>query len=331
MRDENTDKKNPIILSRIEQIQKEIDEVRNREREYRKIHANEFGDLVEFDENEAVGDHSGDDLNRSGDEEQQQRDSLEANGVSPEPHSSDGALLSTPFTSNSSTDLSMYQQKPLDVTHRQSSLNSVASIPTSRPFVRSPVSPVGVGVGVFQPQPQPRVFVPNQKGLMQKFIISHGKIGSERGDYNNNKNVGIHHTDFITSAIELSEPTQRAPIERDEYGRPVRKGYVPVKDKIQQELQDLESREAELKVLRKSLPIFNNNNNDEVDYNVQSSANGKRGNANHNGGTVIVQADVKSNCDKLTILQELNEVPSSTKLIEQWENLIKEQQRQKIL
>lgn len=324
MRDESTENKNNPLLTRIELIQKEIDEVRNREREYRKIHANEFGDLVDFDD-----DHDTDD---GVDGDEQQRDSLEDNGRSPEPNSSDGGLSSTPSTSNSTTDLSTSYQKPLDVTHRQSSLNSsVASIPTGRTGLVSPVSPTAA----FQlhpqhpvssptpPQPQPRVFVPSQKGLMQKFIISHGKITSERNNGLNIKNGGIHHADYITSAaIELSEPTQRAPIERDEYGRPLRKGYIPVKDKIQQELQDLESREAELKVLRKSLsaelsqPAVNGSGNGPV---VAAAA------------TVVVQADVKSNCDKLTILQELNEVPSSTKLIEQWENLIKEQQRQKTL
>lgn len=317
MRDESTEKNNPL-LTRIEIIQKEIDEIRNREREYRKIHANEFGDLVDID----------DDV----DEEEQQEDSLENNGHgheldhlrNDEKSSSDGGLSSTPSTSNSISDLSY--QKPLDVTHRQPSLNTINLINSNvsaggggRHLLRSPVSPVSGSAF------QPRVFVPNQKGLMQKFIISHGKIGnSERNGFNTSN--GIHHADYVTSAIELSEPGPRAPIERDELGRPLRKGYVPVKDKIQQELQDLESREAELKVLRKSL-VQEINRQDEQ----HAKTNGHN---NKNVNAVIVQADVKSNnCDKTTLLKELNEVPSSTKLIEQWENLIKEkeQQRQKTL
>lgn len=40
-------------------------------------------------------------------------------------------------------------------------------------------------------------------------------------------------------------------IERDETGRPVRRGFVPVEEKIQKELRDLRSRESELKRLRK--------------------------------------------------------------------------------
>ncbi|KAH8366941.1 hypothetical protein KR200_005365 [Drosophila serrata] len=43
-----------------------------------------------------------------------------------------------------------------------------------------------------------------------------------------------------------------AVIERDSEGRPLRRGYVPVEQKILQELQDLKSRETELKRLRKN-------------------------------------------------------------------------------
>lgn len=46
---------------------------------------------------------------------------------------------------------------------------------------------------------------------------------------------------------ELSPPI----IERDEEGRPLRKGYVPVEEKIQRELRDIKSRESELKKIRR--------------------------------------------------------------------------------
>lgn len=36
-------------------------------------------------------------------------------------------------------------------------------------------------------------------------------------------------------------------IERDEKGRPLRKGFIPVEEKIQTELKDIKSRECELK------------------------------------------------------------------------------------
>lgn len=44
---------------------------------------------------------------------------------------------------------------------------------------------------------------------------------------------------------------EKVPIERDVKGRPVRRGYVPVEEKIQSELRDLKSRESELKKLHK--------------------------------------------------------------------------------
>lgn len=46
---------------------------------------------------------------------------------------------------------------------------------------------------------------------------------------------------------EVSPPI----IERDDEGRPLRRGYVPVEEKIQKELRDLKNRESELKRLRR--------------------------------------------------------------------------------
>lgn len=40
-------------------------------------------------------------------------------------------------------------------------------------------------------------------------------------------------------------------IERDDEGRPLRRGYIPVEEKIQKELRDLKNRESELKRLRR--------------------------------------------------------------------------------
>ena len=48
-------------------------------------------------------------------------------------------------------------------------------------------------------------------------------------------------------AAEVSPPI----IERDNEGRPVRRGYVPVEEKIQKELRDIKTRETELKRLRR--------------------------------------------------------------------------------
>lgn len=44
---------------------------------------------------------------------------------------------------------------------------------------------------------------------------------------------------------------EKPAIERDVQGRPVRRGYIPVEEKIQSELRDLKTRECELKRLHK--------------------------------------------------------------------------------
>lgn len=131
---------------------------------------------------------------------------------------------------------------------------------------------------------------PAHKGVMQRFIASRGKLqlannGANNASNNkiflNSKNAaamfgitspgtppntpmtpllsaginGVSATpDFINRnpvaivpSVTLSAPI----IERDSEGRPIRPGYVPVELKIQRELQDLKSRESELKKIRK--------------------------------------------------------------------------------
>lgn len=40
-------------------------------------------------------------------------------------------------------------------------------------------------------------------------------------------------------------------IERDADGKPIRRGFIPVEEKIQKELRDIRSRETELKRMRR--------------------------------------------------------------------------------
>lgn len=57
----------------------------------------------------------------------------------------------------------------------------------------------------------------------------------------------------------MEKPT----IERDNKGRPIRRGYIPVEEKIQTELRDLRSREFELKRLNK-LKIRDSDEEDDI-------------------------------------------------------------------
>lgn len=68
------------------------------------------------------------------------------------------------------------------------------------------------------------------------------------GNNNGQPDFGIRNPVAIIPSVTLSPPVI---VERDTEGRPIRPGYVPVELKIQRELQDLKSRESELKKIRK--------------------------------------------------------------------------------
>lgn len=48
-----------------------------------------------------------------------------------------------------------------------------------------------------------------------------------------------------------NEVTSPPVIERDAHGKPIRRGFIPVEEKIQKELRDMRSRETELKRIRR--------------------------------------------------------------------------------
>lgn len=51
--------------------------------------------------------------------------------------------------------------------------------------------------------------------------------------------------------FRMAEVSSPPVIERDQSGRPIRRGFVPVEEKIQKELRDMKSRETELKRMRR--------------------------------------------------------------------------------
>ena len=73
--------------------------------------------------------------------------------------------------------------------------------------------------------------------------------------------VDIIYVNLLQSPIEFNSGSikafnnvniEKTAIERDvKTGRPIRRGYIPVEEKIQSELRDLKSRECELKKLHK--------------------------------------------------------------------------------
>lgn len=151
---------------------------------------------------------------------------------------------------------------------------------------------------LFQISPNRRFNVnPNQRGIMQKFIASRGRlnklqpsgatvgtVGATNGQLSsaNGLNASSHvikQEQQLRSPIELNRPHMMLPptaistppvIERDSNGRPIRRGYIPVEEKIQKELRDLKNRESELKRLRKQKRITSQSDLLELNYGSDS-------------------------------------------------------------
>ncbi|XP_015601647.1 uncharacterized protein LOC107270823 isoform X2 [Cephus cinctus] len=118
---------------------------------------------------------------------------------------------------------------------------------------------------------------PSQKGLMHRFLATRGKIYKQKPQT----------SDFLTPPTTPTAPlnplsikafnrTLEIQIEPDDEPKkpPVRKGYVPVEQKIQKELNEMKERENELRLMRsqmlaKSQPnlldIGNDNDSDIYD------------------------------------------------------------------
>lgn len=142
---------------------------------------------------------------------------------------------------------------------------------------------------------------------------------------------------------------EKAAIERDTKGRPIRKGYVPVEEKIQSELRDLKNRENELKRLHKLNSHedgSSTSSGDESDHAEQhwSPLNGKLSRSidvlnnpspsptsdahrpvphPRNGNYIRPAVSLAALCD----LDSEADAPSSHKLIERFENIIRQNQK----
>lgn len=126
---------------------------------------------------------------------------------------------------------------------------------------------------------------PNQRGIMQKFIASRGRLNKIHTTPSSNISIGTagnNHTikqeqhvlpiELNRSHIILPPTAISTPpiIERDSNGKPIRRGYVPVEEKIQKELRDLKNRESELKRLRKQNRIASQSDLLELNYGSDS-------------------------------------------------------------
>ncbi|XP_053678380.1 uncharacterized protein LOC128728758 [Anopheles nili] len=222
----------------LKRIQEEINEVTRREQELREGH-------------------------RMGVEE---RNGLDLNDDSLSSGNSDDSGLSLSPTPVHSPSVSNLKDK-LEQNGKEEKPRRPYALPQTKALTRARSTPQ-----LFHTSTPPRRFNPNpnHRGIMQKFIASRGRLsklavaGGQTGPAANLPQAmtiaASTKADPIVPSVDLSRshlmilPTAISTpptIERDSNGKPIRRGYVPVEEKIQRELRDLKTRECELKRIRK--------------------------------------------------------------------------------
>lgn len=189
------------------------------------------------------------------------------------------------------------------------------------------------------------------KGIMQRFIANKGKLP-------------VNSPAVPTSPVAIAPPLAFTPspiiapvmappiISRTPEGKPVRKGYVPVEEKIQKELQDMKDREHELKRMRKKQKPFdidlsdNETSSESEDEDIPMpgklkatksigelyealneelrSPSPKNSSGHESLGSLKPAKSLAELCE-LSPGQEFL-APSSTRLIAQWESIIQQKQ-----
>lgn len=104
--------------------------------------------------------------------------------------------------------------------------------------------------GITHQQSQTRRFIPNPntaKGVMQKFFKTRGRLATVAALTNGNS-MSPKSPVIAWKASEVLEQPAKALIPTD---KPLRKGYVPVVERIEKELNEMKNREDELKLIRR--------------------------------------------------------------------------------
>uniref|UniRef100_A0A1L8DD06 Putative secreted protein n=1 Tax=Nyssomyia neivai TaxID=330878 RepID=A0A1L8DD06_9DIPT len=144
---------------------------------------------------------------------------------------------------------------------------------------------------IFQPAPNPR------RGLMQRFIASRGRIAGSNQPFQVEQKNNHGRPILLSPTAKTSPPV----IERDQNGRPIRRGYVPVEEKIQKELREMKNREVELKQFRKLSHLRASNpdlldEGDDFDIDIESDREEDSGSYGKMNGA----KSISELCDSLT-------------------------------
>lgn len=165
----------------------------------------------------------------------------------------------------------LLSESTIEVNHQNGHVNGDAELKPPKTLNRAvstsqllgPIAPSPpVAPALLNTNGYTRRFTPQTgtKGIMQRFIANKGKLPNSPGG----GPIPQTPTTPLAMAPPLVFPTSPiiAPvvsppvINRTPEGKPVRKGYVPVEEKIQKELQEMKDREHELKKMRKKQKPF---------------------------------------------------------------------------
>ncbi|CAH2244728.1 jg27732 [Pararge aegeria aegeria] len=196
-----------------------------------------------------------------------------------------------------------------------------------------------------------RRFTPQNgtKGIMQRFIANKGKLPASPASATTPTAIAPQ---LIFPPTAITPVVAPAVITRTSEGKPVRKGFVPVEEKIQKELREMKDREHELKKMRKKQKPFDidlsdiemTSESDEEDIPLPGklkatksigelyealneelrSPSPRNSSGQESLGSLKPAKSLAELCE-LSPGQEFL-APSSTRLIAQWESIIQQKQ-----
>lgn len=258
-------------------------------------------------------------------------------------------------------------ESTIDVNHQNGHVNGDAELKPQKALNRAvstshllgPIAPSPpVTPSLLNTNGYTRRFTPQTgtKGIMQRFIANKGKMppASPGGPMPPTTPIMPLASPLVFPTSPVVAPAVVSPpvINRTPEGKPVRKGYVPVEEKIQKELQEMKDREHELKKMRKKskpydLELSDNETTSESEdeeiplpgklkptksigelyeaLNEELRSPSPRNSSGHDSIGSLKPAKSLAELCTLAPGEEFL-APSSTRLIAKWESLIQQKQ-----
>ncbi|KAF9416504.1 hypothetical protein HW555_006171 [Spodoptera exigua] len=259
----------------------------------------------------------------------------------------------------------LMSESTIDVNHQNGHVNGDAELKPQKSLNRAvstshllgPIAPSPpVTPALLNTNGYTRRFTPQTgtKGIMQRFIANKGKLPTPTGGPIPPSPMTPIVPPLVFPTSPVIAPVVSPPvINRTPEGKPVRKGYVPVEEKIQKELQEMKDREHELKKMRKKkqkpydLELSDNETTSESEdeeipmpgklkatksigelyeaLNEELRSPSPRNSSGHDSIGSLKPAKSLAELCTLAPGEEFL-APSSTRLIAKWESLIQQKQ-----